>query len=227
MKRTLLMLPFAALLAAPAAAWTLNLTEADARRVIDGVYSRGPAVNTLLTVDLTVEDGEFAAGEDAVSLFDGPENCLTDWRGAPGDFTAGSRPTAVVVTGQADEVFLAAEAARAAFRNLQPAAALAQEGRLPAGHLRVYVTMQGLERAELRDAYLAALQVGDELVQPVRRAFTNDWREVQGRFGGSMVYTFDLSGAGLRGNETVGLLLRTEADNDCAYAISLNLADFE
>ncbi|MBB6098724.1 hypothetical protein HNR42_002159 [Deinobacterium chartae] len=207
-------------------AWVPKLDQTSAKEVIDSAYNRRDPLPTLLTLDLTVENGAFKT-PGAVSVFDGDKTaCLANWTNAPTDFaTYGSRPVAVTLTGQADDLFLQAQEARNAFKNLSVKDALASgEGRLPDGHLRVYVRMQGLQAERLRDAYNVAMRAADgKVTAPYRRAFVQDWKQEGGRWSGTMVYYFDALKAGIKPNGKLDLLLRTEADTDCAYQITADL----
>ena len=219
------------LLSGPALAWVPALDESSAKTVIDGAYNRSATpVNTLLSLDLSVKDGQFAAGDGAVKAFDGGDACVSDWKQNPTDYAKfGSRPTNVTLTGQADELFLQAQQARDQFKNLTVKDALApSDTRLPAGNLRVYVQMQGLGDQKLRDAYNVAIRTADgKIVQPLKRAFTSDWKQGEGGlWGGTMVYYFDAAGAGVKPNGKLDVLLRTEADSNCAYQVQADLSKF-
>lgn len=230
-------------LAPGAAAWVPELDTPTARAVVDSAYDRLPRpVPTLLTLDLTVGAEGFAADTDrpegdeagaefpVVRAFAGGEGCLDDWRANPNDFERfGSRPTSVTLAGQADEAFVLARRGRDAFRNVTAQDVLApREGALPAGHLRVYVGMRGLANERQRDAYTVALRTTDgEVTPPYRRAFTTDWtQDASGRWSGTMVYYFDALKAGADPEGTLDVLIRTEADTDCAYAVTADLARF-
>lgn len=271
-----------ALVSGAALAWAPRLDERSAKAVIDTAYNRASQpVRTLLSVDLSLKDGAFAAGPNAVRVFDGDAACLTNWTQNPTAYAQnGSRPNNITITGQADELFLQAQQARDTFKNLTVPEALARyqtpnaasgagstpssptqatssptngasagatagtagaatgaqpqqqpqqaSNVLPEGHLRVYVGMTGLESERLRDAYNVALRTADgKLVQPYRRAFTNDWKQTEGgRFGGTMVYYFDAAKAGVTANAKLDVLLRTEADTNCAYAVPVDLGTF-
>jgi len=127
------LLALTVLLSAPALAWVPKLEETTAKNVIDGAYGRRDPVPTFQTLDLSVKDGKFAAGEGIVGAFDGGEKCVADWLAAPTDFKAGSRPAAVTVSGQADQLFFQAVDARDSFKILDPRNALAalEAGFLP------------------------------------------------------------------------------------------------
>lgn len=211
-----------------ALAWVPKLDEQTAKTVIDGAYDRIASPKpTLLALDLSVKDGKFASPE-AVKTFSGGDSCLTNWLASPTDFAQyGSRPQGVTLTGQADEVFLAAQSARDEFKNLSAKEALAKAGRLPDGNLRVYVSMAGLPSEKARDAYNVALRGADgKPVQPYRKGFTNDWKQAGGTWGGTMVYYFDALKAGLKPDGKLTLLMRTEADSDCAYEVTADLSKF-
>ncbi|AFZ69210.1 hypothetical protein [Deinococcus peraridilitoris] len=232
MRRPILLL--VALVSGGALAWAPKLDNQSAKAVLDTAYNRTTQpVSTVLNIDLSVKEGAFAT-KDAVRVFDGDPGCLTSWAQDPSAYAQhGSRPTSVTLTGQADELFLQAQQARDSFKNLTVQDALKpREGGLPEGHLRVYVGMAGLENEKLRDAYNVALRTPDgKIVQPYRRAFTSDWKQAgegsaRGRWSGSMVYYFDAAKAGLNATSKADVLIRTEADNDCAFAVGIDLAKF-
>ncbi|MFC4638884.1 hypothetical protein [Deinococcus hohokamensis] len=218
-------------LSAPAFAWVPALDEPAARAVIDSAYGRRDPVVTYQTVDLNVKDGQFVAGKEAVRAFDGGEACVADWLSAPLDFARGSRPATVTVSGQADQLAYQAADARDRFRNLNAAEALGAElsgARLPAGQLRVDVSVRGLPTEKARGAYLARLKGADgKLVAPVRASYVNDFKEDAGRWSGTLVYYFEPLKAGLGASDRVELLLRTEADTACAYSVTLDLGSFQ
>ncbi|MFC4426899.1 hypothetical protein [Deinococcus navajonensis] len=215
---------------APAQAWVPALDEPAARMVIDGVYGRRDAVATYLTVDLNVKAGQFVAGKEAVRVFDGGEGCLTDWLMAPLDFTRGSRPATVTVSGQADQLAYQAAEARDRFRNLSAAEALGPElatARLSAGQLRVDINVRGLPSERARGAYQVRLKGTDgKLIAPRRASYVNDFKEEAGSWSGTLVYYFEPLGAGLKATDRTELLLRTEADTACAYSVPLDLGSF-
>lgn len=257
-----------ALVSAPALAWVPTLDQNTAKNVLDAAYNRGPQVNTLLTVDLAVKDGQFASGPDSVSAFEGGAQCVADWLASPSDYSAGSRPLSVTLTGQADQLFLQAQQARDQFRNISTVEAVknfdnglwpdpitassqtttTQSGNtttstttttvsnphdkgtplLASGQLKVYVQMNGLASDQQRDAYDVALKAPDgKIVRPFKRAYTNDWKQgAGGLWGGTMVYYFDAIKNGVPPNGKVDVLIRTEADTNCAYAVPVDLGKF-
>lgn len=263
------------LLSAPALAWVPKLEETTARNVIDGAYGRRDPVPTFQTLDLSVKDGEFAAGDRAVKAFDGGEKCVADWLAAPSNFTGGSRPAAVTASGQADQLYFQAVEARDNFRNLSATDALAAEmagKRLADGLLRVDVQVRGLPNEKARSAYLVRLKAPNgKLVAPVRTSYVNDWKPMSGTAGsqnatatatttttttaatttsgnattptttpaasspappqgpleGTLVYYFEPLKAGIGASDKVELLLRTEADTNCAYSVGLDLGSFQ
>ncbi len=121
------------LLSTPALAWVPQLDEPTAKSVIDGAYGRRTPVPTFKTVDLSVKDGQFAAGQDAIKAFEGGPSCVQNWLAAPQDFSAGSRPVSLTLSGQADQLYFAAQDARDSFKNLSAKDAVAafQAGFLP------------------------------------------------------------------------------------------------
>lgn len=65
-----------------------------------------------------------------------------------------------------------------------------------------------------------------KLIAPVRSTYVNDFKQDGGTWSGTLVYYFEPLKAGLGASDTVPLLLRTEADTDCAYQIPLDLGKF-
>ena len=228
--RLSLTLSLAALLAAPAHAWVPKLEETTARNVIDGAYGRRDPVPTYLITSLKVRDGQFEAGAGAVTAFDGGPACVADWLAAPQEYAKGSRPVTLTASGQADQLFFQAQDARDNFRNLSVKDALTDEyasKRLPDGQLRIDLAVQGLPSEKARAAYLVRLKGADgKLVAPVKGTYVNDWKQEGGTWSGTLVYYFEPLKAGLGASDTVSLLLRTEADTNCAYAIPVNLGQF-
>ncbi|MGM9322237.1 hypothetical protein [Deinococcus aquaticus] len=228
--RLTLALTLAALLAAPAHAWVPKLEDTTARNVIDGAYGRRDPVPTYLITSLKVKDGQFEAGPDAVTAFDGGAACVTDWLAAPQDYARGSRPVTLTASGQADQLFFAAQDARDNFRNLSVKDALSEEftsKRLPDGQLRIDIAVQGLPSEKARAAYLVRLKGADgKLIAPVKSTYVNDFKQEGGTWSGTLVYYFEPLKAGLGASDTVNLLLRTEADTSCAYSIPVKLGDF-
>lgn len=221
------------LFSAPALAWVPKLDEVTARNVIDGAYGRRDEVKTYRTTDLSVKDGKFAAGEGAIRAVDGGEKCVADWLAAPTDFKLGSRPVSVTLSGQADQLYFQARDARDNFRNLTPAEALAADAsskRMADGELRVDLGVQGLPSEKARDAYLLRLKGPDgKMIAPARRSYVNDFKAQEGgTFSGTLVFYFEPLKAGIGASDAVELLLRTEyGENSCAYAVPLNLGQFQ
>ncbi|MCP2014925.1 hypothetical protein L1280_002077 [Deinococcus sp. HSC-46F16] len=230
MRKTAL-LSLAVLLSAPALAWVPKLEETTAKTVIDGAYGRRDAVATYQTIDLNVKDGQFVSGAGAVKAFDGGDKCVADWLTAPTDFKAGSRPLAVTASGQADQLYFQAVEARDSFKNLSAADALGADlagKRLADGLLRVDLQVRGLPTEKARDAYLVRLRGADgKLVAPARRSFVNDWKQDAGTWAGTLVYYFEPLKAGLGASDKAELLIRTEADTNCAYSVTLDLGSFQ
>lgn len=181
--RLSLTLSLAALLAAPAHAWVPKLEDTTARNVIDGAYGRRDPVPTYLITSLKVKDGQFEAGPGAVTAFDGGAACVSDWLAAPQDYARGSRPVALTVSGQADQLFFQAQDARDNFRNLSVKDALSEDftsKRLPDGQLRIDIAVQGLPSEKARAAYLVRLKGADgKLVAPVKSTYVNDWKPME------------------------------------------------
>lgn len=130
--RKILLFSLTALLSAPALAWVPKLEETTAKNVIDGAYGRRDPVPTYQTLDLSVKDGKFVAGEGVVKAFDGGDACISDWLAKPADLSKGSRLNSVTVSGQADQLYFAAQDARDSFKNLSVSDALKAFG---AGYL--------------------------------------------------------------------------------------------
>lgn len=210
-----------------ASAWVPKLEDQSAKAIIDGAYGRRTAAPTYLTLDLSVKDGKFVS-PDGIQVFDGGDQCLTDWQAHPSDYAQGSRPTSITLSGQADQLLAQAQGARANFKNLTVTDALAHaDGRLPDGQLRVDVAVSGLGDLAQRNAYNVVLKAPNgKLIAPVRETFVNDWKDVSGKQSGTLVYYFEPLRAGLNANDKLTLLLRTEADSNCAYQFTLDLSKF-
>lgn len=217
-----------ALTAAPALAWVPKLDETTAKAVIDGAYDRRDPLPTFLTLDLSVKDGKFAT-PDAVRAVDGGDACLSTWLSNPADYaTNGSRPAAFTFSGQADQLFFQAQDARNNFKNLSVKDALAPaDNRLQDGLIRVEASLQGLPTERARNAYQLRLKGKDgKLIAPVRANYVSDWKQTGDTWGGTMVYYFDATKAGLAPNSKAEFLLRTEADSNCAYSLTADLGKF-
>lgn len=245
------------LLSGPALAWVPQLEETVAKNVIDGAYGRRAPVPTFLTVDLGVKDGQFVAGPKAVTAYMGGPACVEGWLAAPMDYSAGSRPAALTVSGQADQLFFQAQDARDSFKNLSAKEALGEDfasKRLANGELRVDVAVRGLPTEQARSAYLVRLKGKDgSLVAPVRSTYVNDWKPIaaaqaaapatttdattasapattapaKGPYQGTLVYYFEPLKAGLGAGDKMDLLIKTEADTDCAYSVVVDLSKFQ
>ncbi|HEX2864292.1 MAG TPA: hypothetical protein VHN99_06965 [Deinococcales bacterium] len=218
-------------LTSAASAWTPKLDALTAQAVVDDAYGRsvGDKVLTYQTVDLTVAKGAFAAGSSAVSQWSGDKTCLSSWLKAPVDFTNGSRPQAVTVYGQADFAYWAAVAAHDQFAYMTAADAVkAAQSSLPDGRLRAEFKLAGLKDQKLRDAYLVMMLGKDgKPVRPEKANFLDDWKQdAAGLWSGSMAYTFNAAGAGVDPQGTLSLLFRTEAKQDCAYKVDVDLSKF-
>lgn len=216
-------------LSASALAWAPKLDAQNVKPIIDSAYDRLPdPISTLLSVDLSVKDGKFPDGS-AVKAFRG-DMCLATWLTSPTDYARnGSRPVNLTLTGQADEVFVLAQQARDTFSNLSVENALKpRDGMLPEGHLRAYLKITGLGSEKQRNAYDVVVRAADgKLTKAYRRAFVSDWQKDEaGRWTGSMVYYFDAAKAGVTATSKLDVLIRTEADSDCVYQITADLAKF-
>jgi hypothetical protein len=228
MRRFIVPLALSLAAAGFAFAWAPTLDDATAKAVVDAAYRRGPDVPTTVTLDLTVANGAFKT-PNAVAVRAGGDACMTNWLQKPTDYAAfGSRPTEVIVAGQANAAYGAALAARDAFEYISSEEARERAKKiLPDGQLRAYVHIAGLAREQLRDAYdVVALDSKGAVMRPVKVTFLDDWKAEAGRFSGTMVYYFDLSKAGFAAVAKLPLLLRTEADSPCAYRIDIDLGSF-
>ncbi|CAM3814511.1 DUF2259 domain-containing protein [Deinococcus saxicola] len=261
------------LLSGPALAWVPQLEETTAKNVIDGAYGRRAPVPTFLTMDLGVKDGQFLAGPQAVTAYMGGPACVDGWLAAPTDYTAGSRPAALTISGQADQLFFAAQDARDSFKNLTAKGAVAafKAGFLPGstndfgtvyvtttevkqsattttatttvttepkpaaqmpalanGELRVDINVRGLPTEQARNAYLVRMKGKDgKLVIPVRSTYVSDFKQDGKTWTGTLVYYFEPLKAGLGAGEKVNLLIKTEADTECAYNVTVDLSKFQ
>lgn len=217
------------LTAAPALAWIPKLDDSTAKNVIDASYGRRDALLTYLTADLSVQDGKFKTA-GAVKAFDGGDQCVADWLAAPTTYDkSGSRPTSLTLSGQADQLSFQAAAARDNFKNLTVADALKDSAsRLPDGQIRLDLVVAGLADLKQRAAYLVRLKGPDgKLLAPVKASYVNDWKaDSTGRFGGTLVYYFEPTKSGINANDKVDLLVRTEAETNCAYAVNFDLGQF-
>lgn len=231
-KSLLLALSLTALLAGPALAWVPKLEETTARNVIDGAYGRRDPVNTYLTLDLSVKDGKFTAGDGLVKAFDGGEACVTDWLAKPTDYARGSRVNSITLSGQADQLYFQAQDARDSFKNLTVADALGAElagKRMADGELRVDVNVRGLPSEKARDAYLVRLKGPDgKMIAPARKSFVNDFKQDAGSWTGTLVYYFKPLEVGMGASDKAEFLIRNEnGDSNCAYSVSFDLSKFQ
>lgn len=219
------------LTSAPALAWVPKLEETTAKLVIDSAYARRDPAATFQMLDLTVQDGKFKAGDGAVKVYDGGEQCLASWLAAPLEFKAGSRPVSVTASGQADQLLFQAQEARGSFKNLSVQDALGPDltkARLADGELRVDIGVRGLPSEQARNAYAVRLRGLDgKLIAPIRTNYVNDWKQDAGTWAGTLVYYFEPLKAGIGASDKLELLLRTEADTNCAYSITLDLSRFQ
>ena len=218
----------ALLICAPALAWIPKLDDSTAKSVIDAAYGRRDALPTYLTADLGVQDGKFRSG--TVKAFDGGDACVTDWLAAPTAYDkSGSRLGSLTLSGQADQLSFQAGAARDSFKNLTTADALKDSAsRLPDGQIRLDLVVAGLADLKQRAAYLVRLKGPDgKLLAPVKSSYVNDWKaDSGGRFGGTLVYYFEPTKAGINANDKIDILVRTEAESNCAYAVNFDLGQF-
>ena len=150
----------------------------------------------------------------------------------PAGPAGGSRPTALLISGQADQLVAQARQAAGEFKNLSAAQAMGEtyaKDRLPDGELRLDISVRGLPSEKSRDAYMVRLRAGDgRLVAPTRRSYVNDFKEgADGLWTGTLVYYFRPLEANVGASDAVEVLFRTEADTDCAYGVPLNLGSFQ
>lgn len=265
-KRTVLASTALLMTAAPALAWVPKLEETSAKAVIDAAYGRSTLpLPTFLTSDLSVKDGAFVAGKDALKVFDGGEQCLSDWLASPAGGPRGSRPLSLTLSGQADQLSFQGQQARDSFKSLTAQDALKDTTRLADGQLRLDLVVQGLPSEKQRGAYLLRLRGPDgKLLAPVRFTYVNDWKPMTpapvtpggptpatastvtptpaapasgaaatstpaapaGPFTGTLVYYFEPLKAGINANDKVDILIRTEAEGNCAYAVPMDLGKF-
>lgn len=226
-----LLLTLTVLLSAPALAWVPKLEETTAKNVIDGAYGRRDPVVTYQTLDLSVKDGKFVAGDGVIKAFDGGDACVSDWLANPADVSKGSRVNSITASGQADQLYFQAQDARDSFKNLSVADAMSADyagKRLADGELRVDVNVRGLPSEKARDAYLLRLKGPDgKMIAPTRKSFVNDFKQNGATWSGTLVYYFEPLKVGIGASDKAELLLRTEADSNCAYGITLNLGSFQ
>jgi hypothetical protein len=230
MNKTIFLWTIGACLISSALAWTPAIDAITAKAIVDGVYRRSPDVTTSTSLNLSVKAGAFVAGANAVEVYTGEATCLSDWLSKPNEYaTLGSRPTLLAAAGQSDYAKAAALSARDSFKTLTPATALEQARKsLPDGHLRVFIRIQGLATDSLRDAYqVATLDSSAQVLAPYKITFLDDWAQQGSTWAGTMVYYFDLSKGRAAPTGILPILIRTEADGDCAYKINVNLASFK
>ena len=233
--RAVLTFSLAVMSAAPALAWIPKLDASTAKNVIDAAYRRRDPLATYLTADLSVEGGKFkanGAGPEAVNVkaFDGGDACLSDWLSAPTAYDkSGSRPASLTLSGQADQLSFQAAAASDSFKTLSADAALKDlASRMPDGQLRLDLVVAGLSDLKQRAAYKVGLKGPDgKLLAPVKSSYVNDWKaDGAGKLGGTLVYYFEPTKAGINANDKVDLIVRTESDSGCVYAVNFDLGQF-
>ena len=203
-----------ALASGPALAWVPKLEEQSAKTIIDSAYGRRAAAPTFLTVDLGVKDGKFNAPGGSVTVFDGPDTCLSDWLTPLSADSTGSRVASLTLSGQADQLLFQAQDARDNFKNLTVDEALKNtDGRLPDGQLRVDIAVRGLNDLQQRSAYLVRLKGPDgKLIAPTRFSYVNDWKAGEaGKQAGTLVYYFEPLKAGLNANDKIDLPAQNRA----------------
>ena len=90
------------------------------------------------------------------------------------------------------------------------------------------VQVRGLPSDKARSAYLVRLRAPDgKLVAPVRTSYVNDFKQEGSTWTGTLVYYFEPLKVGIGASDKIELLLRTEADTNCAYSVTLNLGSFQ
>ncbi len=191
-------------LVASVLAWSPAPTLQEAEAVVEGVYSRLPRIPVAWE------------GGPTLRVFRG-EGCPLPPRG--------SRPVAVRVGGQLEVVEILAERARNEFRRVRAQDVLPEAKRfLPDGHLRVYLTVEGLPRLELREAYTLGALVGGAPRRAYRLTYLDDWERREGGYAGTLVFYLDLRGVDPKGELT--LVLMNESEEDCVYAFGVPLEAF-
>ena len=227
--RPVLLLSLAVLSAAPALAWIPKLDVSTAKNVIDAAYRRRDPLITYLSADLSVEGGKFRT-DGAVKAFGGGDGCVTDWLSAPTAYDkSGSRPASLTLSGQADQLSFQAAAASDSFKTLSADAALKDSAsRMPDGQLRLDLVVAGLADLKRRAAYKVGLKGPDgKVLAPVKSSYVNDWKpDSAGRLSGTLVYYFEPTKAGINANDKVDVIVRTEADSECVYAVNFDLGQF-
>ncbi|AEV15269.1 hypothetical protein TCCBUS3UF1_2200 [Thermus sp. CCB_US3_UF1] len=202
MRKGFVLIPLLVLV--PSLAWSPAPTLEEAQGVVEGVYSRLPRLPVAW------------------------ESEAPPWRPWRGECpsSGGSRPVAVRVGGQLEVVEILAERARNEFRRVRAQEVLPQAKRfLPDGHLRVYLTVEGLARLEWREAYTLGALVGDKPRRAYRVTYLDDWQKEEKGYRGTLVFYLDLS-EGVDPQGELLLLLMTEAEADCVYALSVPLGRF-
>jgi hypothetical protein len=221
-----------------ALAWTPSLDLPTTEQVVDSAFNRGEAIDTVYTLNLAVnKTGEFVVA-GAVAPYrpdpskpDTNSKCLENWKKEPLNFEKfGSRPLSLIVGGQADIVFLAAQNARDNFDTPDPTDLIKGAQKvLPNGHIRVYLEMVGLPNEKARDAYNVALNVGaSKPLRPYKINFLSDWKQEGKWWRGSMVYYFDLNSAKVDTQAILPLILQTgdKKDLGCTYQVAIDLNKF-
>lgn len=200
--------PWGFVLLSVALAWSPSPSLEEAEAVVEGVYSRLPRVSVAWETDAL-----------SFRLWRGEEACLPP---------KGSRPVAARVAGQLEVVALLAERARNEFRRVRAKDVLPQaKGFLPDGHLRVYLRILGLPRAELRDAYTLGALVEGKPLAAYRTTYLDDWEGDERGYGGTLVFYLNLAGKGVDPEGDLTLVFMTEQAEDCVYAFSVPLGRFK
>lgn len=221
----------ALMLSSACLAWVPALDANSAKQVIDSAYGRTQTIPTYLNFDLKVQEGQFASA-NAIKAFEGGESCINEWLTKPYDNTKGSRPTNISVMGQADQLHFQATEARDNFKNLSAADALDAKYaglRQEDGELRVDINVRGLPTQRARDAYVVRLRgVDGKLMKPTRRSFVDNFEQEAGSktWKGTLVFYFKPLSQGIKANDKIDLLFRTEADTNCAYNVTVDLNAF-
>ena len=99
---------------------------------------------------------------------------------------------------------------------------------IPDGQLRLDLVVAGLSDLKQRAAYKVGMKGPDgKLLAPVKSSYVNDWKaDGAGKLGGTLVYYFEPTKAGINANDKIDLIVRTESDSGCVYAVNFDLGQF-
>ena len=102
-----------------------------------------------------------------VDMYRGAVSCLNAWQQKPTDYSQGSRPEKLTLSGQADEVLYQARQIRDTFETPEPQVLLDQVRKNFAnGTLLVLVKVNGLKEQRLRDAYMVGAMFENQVLRP-------------------------------------------------------------